>query len=125
MASLIAVSEATTGSTLNPVMNLMSSMAKTFVGSVIAIVKRRSHTRERHNLVADRRFLRDQLDHRRIHFVKFQIDGRNAVLPGENRGDVVVADQPQLHQARAQAAAVFLLVARAPASTDPRRSGCL
>ena len=34
----MAVSDATTGSTLNPVMNLMSSMAKTFVGSVIAIV---------------------------------------------------------------------------------------
>ena len=36
--SAIADSEATTGSTLKPVMNLMSSMAKTFVGSVIAIV---------------------------------------------------------------------------------------
>src|SRR3954470_12679239 len=38
MASRTAVSEATTGSTLYPVMNLMSSMAKTLVGSVIAIV---------------------------------------------------------------------------------------
>jgi hypothetical protein len=38
MASLTVVSDATTGSTLYPVMNLMSSMAKTFVGSVIAIV---------------------------------------------------------------------------------------
>ena len=35
---MTAVSEATTGSTLYPVMNLMSSMAKTLVGSVIAIV---------------------------------------------------------------------------------------
>ena len=38
MASPMADSDATTGSTLNPVMNLMSSMANTFVGSVIAIV---------------------------------------------------------------------------------------
>ena len=39
MASPMADSEATTGSTLNPVMNLMSSMAKTFVGSVMAMVR--------------------------------------------------------------------------------------
>ena len=38
MASAMAVSEATTGSTLKPVMNLISSMAKTLVGSVIAMV---------------------------------------------------------------------------------------
>src|SRR5574341_785840 len=37
-ASAIADSEATTGSTLKPVMNLMSSMAKTLVGSVMAMV---------------------------------------------------------------------------------------
>ena len=36
--SRIEVSEATTGSMLNPVMNLMSSMANTFVGSTIAMV---------------------------------------------------------------------------------------
>ena len=38
MASLMAVSDATTGSTLKPVMNLISSMANTLVGSVIAMV---------------------------------------------------------------------------------------
>ena len=38
IASRIAVSDATTGSTCRPVMNLMSSIAKTFVGSVIASV---------------------------------------------------------------------------------------
>jgi hypothetical protein len=34
----MAASEATTGSILNPVMNLMSSMAKTLVGSTMASV---------------------------------------------------------------------------------------
>ena len=38
IASSTADSEATTGSTLYPVMNLMSSMANTLVGSVIAMV---------------------------------------------------------------------------------------
>src|SRR3989454_11913176 len=38
MASVIAVSEATTGSMLKPVMNLMSSMANTLVGSTMARV---------------------------------------------------------------------------------------
>src|ERR1035437_7877718 len=38
MASESAFSDATTGSTLYPVMNLMSSMANTFVGSAMAIV---------------------------------------------------------------------------------------
>ncbi len=65
---------------------------------------------ERHDLVADGRFLRDELDYRRIDFVKLQIDGWNAVLPGENRGNVVVADEPQLHQTGAQAATVLFLV---------------
>ena len=36
---MIAVSEATTGSMLNPVMNLISSMAKTLVGSTMAMVR--------------------------------------------------------------------------------------
>ena len=38
MASLMALSAATTGSMLKPVMNLMSSMAKTLVGSTMAMV---------------------------------------------------------------------------------------
>ncbi len=38
MASSREISDATTGSTLYPVMNLMSSMAKTFVGSAMAMV---------------------------------------------------------------------------------------
>ena len=38
MPSAMALSEATTGSMLKPVMNLMSSMAKTFVGSTMAMV---------------------------------------------------------------------------------------
>jgi hypothetical protein len=38
MASCTPASETTTGSMFSPVMNLMSSMAKTFVGSTIASV---------------------------------------------------------------------------------------
>src|SRR5207249_2885903 len=39
VASEAAIGDAITGSTLKPVMNLMSSIAKTFVGSVMAMVR--------------------------------------------------------------------------------------
>ena len=66
--------------------------------------------RERDDLVANGGFLRDELDHGRIDFIKFQIDGRNAVLAGKNGGNVVIADEAQLDQAGAQPAAILLLV---------------
>ncbi len=72
--------------------------------------QRGTDARERHDLIADRRLLGDQLDHCGIDFVKLQIDGRNAVLAGKHRGDVVVADEPELHQAGSQPAAALLLV---------------
>ena len=60
--------------------------------------QRRADARERDDLIADRGVLRDELDDRGIDFVELQIDGRNAVLPGEHRRDFVVADKAQLHR---------------------------
>ena len=72
--------------------------------------QRGTHARQRHDLVAHGGFLRDQLDDCGIDFVELQIDRGNTVLPREDRGDVLVAHQAQLHQATPQPPSVLLLV---------------
>jgi hypothetical protein len=90
MASPIADSDATTGSTLKPVMNLISSMAKTLVGSVIAMVSTEP--------------TRDGID-----FVIFEIYGRDAVLSGKHAGNIVVGNETQFGQAASQLATIGAL----------------
>ena len=109
MPARIELSEATTGSILKPVMNLISSMAKTLVGIDHGDGERRAHAAERKNLVALRGLKRNQLDDCRINFKVRKIDGGNAVLAGEKIGDVLVREEAQLHQGGAQAAALLLL----------------
>src|SRR5579883_2327392 len=92
MPSLIELSEATTGSMLKPVMNLMSSMAKTLVGSTMAMVS------EAPTRLSGR-----------IYFEIGEIDRRHAVLAREEIGHVFVGQQAQLHQGRAQATVGLLL----------------
>ena len=72
--------------------------------------QRRADARERNDLVADRRILRDQLDDGGIDFVILQIDGGNAVLAGKHTRNFIVADEAELHQTRPQPAAVRLLM---------------
>ncbi len=72
--------------------------------------ERRSHARKRHNLIADCGFLRDKLDNGWIDFVELQIDRRDAVLPGKHCGDVFIAYNSHLDEARAQPAPVLFLI---------------
>ena len=91
-------------------MNLMSSMAKTFVGSVIASV----------SVVPERPtgmtwYLAavspgNQADDGRVEIELAEIDGRDAVLPAEQRRDLFVADEPQLDEVRPQPPAVGALM---------------
>ncbi len=61
------------------------------------------------NLVTFRGFKRNQLYDRRIDFEIGEIDGRNAVLAGEKVGDVLVRQEAQLDQGRAQTTVGLLL----------------
>ncbi len=68
---------------------------------------------QRQNLVTLRGFERNQLYDRRINFKVGEIDGRNAVLAGEKVGDVLVRQEAQLDQSRAQTTvALFLNLGR-------------
>ena len=98
MPSMIELSDATTGSMLKPVMNLISSMAKTLVGIHHGDGERCAHAAQRQNLVALGGIKRDQLDDRGINFKIVKIDGGHAVLPGEEVGDVLVGQEAQLDQ---------------------------
>ena len=98
------VSDATTGSTCRPVMNLMSSIAKTFVGSVIAsvsvvplrptgmtIVLGGGLDRESSRTIAGSRSNSREVD-----------DG-HAVLAAQDRRDVFVAENAELDETRRRA----------------------
>jgi hypothetical protein len=55
-------------------------------------------------------FLRDETENCGVDVEEIQIDGRNAVLPGEDGSDHVVTDEAQLDQIEAQPATMFALV---------------
>ena len=93
-------------------MNLMSSMAKTLVGSVIAIVSVAPAAAERDDLVLAGGLGRDELDHRRVDLELAQVDRGHAELLGEQRGDLLVLDEAELDQIGAQLAAALALVAQ-------------
>src|SRR5208282_961623 len=65
--------------------------------------------RKWNHLIAKGCVLRDELDDIGIDFVILEIDGGDAVLPGEHTGDVVIGDEAHLGQAASQLAAVGAL----------------
>ena len=85
-------------------------MAKTLVGSVIAIVSVAPDAAERDDLVLLRGLGRDQLDDRRVDLELREVDRRDAVLLAEERGDLLVLDEAELDEVEAELAAVGLLV---------------
>ena len=91
-------------------MNLMSSIAKTLVGSVIAIVSvapaRLSGTIWYFCAVS----AGNQLDDRRVDLELREVDGGDAVLLAEERGDLLVLDEPHLDEVVAELAPVGLLM---------------
>ena len=91
-------------------MNLMSSIAKTLVGSVIAIVSvapaRLSGTIWYFCAVSAGMSLMT----RGVDLELRQVDRRNAVLLAEERGDLLVLDEPQLDEVVAELPPVGLLM---------------
>ena len=83
-------------------MNLMSSIAKTLVGSVIAIVSVAPARLERDDLVLLRGLGGDQLDDRRVDFELREVDRRDAVLLAEEGGDLLVLDEAHLDEVVAE-----------------------
>ena len=71
--------------------------------------QRSADAAQRQNLVTLGSFERNQLDDRGIDFKIGKIDGGNAVLPGEKVGDVLVGEEAQLDQGRAQATVALFL----------------
>src|SRR5215469_198666 len=71
--------------------------------------ERSSHAAQGKNLVTLGGFKGNQLDHRRIDFEIGEIDGGNAVLPGEEVGHVLIVEEAQLHQSRSQTAVRLFL----------------
>src|SRR5262249_34507417 len=65
---------------------------------------------ERNDLVFLGSVGRNELDDRRVDRKLRKIDGRNAVLTTEERGDVLVLDEPHLDEVQAEFAPVGLLV---------------
>ena len=107
-ASRIAVSDATTGSTCSPVMNFTSSIAKMFVGSVIASVSVVPIAADRNQIVLGRGFAGHQPHDRRVQVVLREIDGGHAVLAAQDRRDVFVAENAELDQTGGKTAAIGL-----------------
>ena len=91
-------------------MNLMSSIAKTLVGSVIAIVSVAPGAAERNDLVLLRGLGGNQLDDGRVDLELREVDRGDAVLLAEERGDLLVLDEPHLDEVVAELAPVGLLM---------------
>src|SRR5262249_1960573 len=65
---------------------------------------------QRDDLILLRRIRRNQFDDGRVEFELGQVDGGNAVLLAEERGDLLIFDEPQLHEVVAEFAAFGLLL---------------
>ena len=55
-------------------------------------------------------FLGDETDDTGVDVEEFEIDGRNAVLTGQDGGDHIVTDEPELHEIEAEPATMLALV---------------
>ena len=71
--------------------------------------ERCTHSAQRKDLVAFRSLKRDQLDDGRINFEVGKIDCGHAILARKEIGDVLIREESELHQGRAQPAALLLL----------------
>ena len=74
--------------------------------------QRRAGAAERDDLVLVRGLGRDQLDDAGVDFELREVDRRDAVLLAEERGDLLVLDEPQLDQVEAELPAIGLLIAQ-------------
>ncbi len=106
----MAVSDATTGSTLKPVRNLMSSMAWRFVGSAIATMSEEPARDTGMILCLLAHLLRDELEDVLIDLVLVEVDRGNAILRREEVGDLAVGDVAELRERRAEVLARSLLL---------------
>src|SRR6478672_9912252 len=88
-------------------MNLMSSIAKTFVGSVIAIV---SVAAERNDLIFLRGVGGNQFDDAWIDLELGQVDRRHAVLAAEQRRDLLVLHETERYEVVSELSPIRLLV---------------
>src|SRR5206468_3900578 len=68
-----------------------------------------SYAAQRKNLVSLGGFVGNQLDDGSINFKIRKVDGGNAVLARQEIGDVLIAEEVQLHQCTAQATAGLFL----------------
>ncbi len=110
MASSSEVSDATTGSTLYPVMNRISSMAKTLVGSAMAMVRvAPERARGKHDVLA-RELGGNGLDDDGIDLEVIEVDGRHPVLAREETRDLLVAHVAEGDEGAPELAAVALLM---------------
>ena len=91
-------------------MNLMSSIAKTLVGSVIAIVSVLPERLSGMIWYFARGLGGNQLDDGRVDLELREVDGGDAVLLAEERGDLLVLDEPHLDEVVAELAPVGLLL---------------
>jgi hypothetical protein len=105
---MIAFSDATQGSTLYPVRNLMSSSACRFVGH--RQDQRRAGARQREHLVLLADLLRDELEHLGLDLVLLEVDGGDAVLVREEISDLGVGDVTELRERKAEVLAGALLL---------------
>src|SRR5258707_5376408 len=103
------LSEATTGSMLKPVMNLMSSIANTLVGVHHCDGEGRADPAQGKNLVALGGFKWNQLDDCRINFEVGKINGWNTILAGEKIFYILVRPEGELYHGGAQATIRILL----------------
>ena len=55
-------------------------------------------------------FLRDEADDGGLDVEEVQIDGRNAVLPGQHGSDHVIANEAEFDEVEAQSTTMFALV---------------
>ena len=105
-ARRIASSAATTGWMLYPVRNLMSSSAKMLRRVGGRQDQRRAGPVHRDHGVLDRDLLGDQLDHGGLDLELVEIDRGHAVLLGDEVGELVLVQEAELGDLRAEPAAL-------------------
>src|SRR5208282_67304 len=71
--------------------------------------ERSADAAQRQDLIAFRGFVGNQLDDGRIDFKIREINSRDAILAREKIGDILIGEEPQLHQRRSEASMRLLL----------------
>src|SRR5205085_7729941 len=74
--------------------------------------QRAARSAQRNDLILPRRFGRDELDDREVDLEAGEVDGRDTVLLAEERGDLLVLDEPHLDEVVAELASVGLLLSQ-------------